>query len=145
MLYLLVQHIPWDVDYISGEASLWAYSSFALVLLLALSAHVLFVEKILWRKLAVVTAIILLLPQISFDYRQLFLYLPIYYFVNDRSNFKRNQDGFYVSLFGVLLIPKNYYLIYGDVSISDSLTVILLLTLTLTIIMSGFKQRTLAN
>ncbi len=144
--YLMTQRIPWNPYYPTCTITTGYYSIIALILLTGISIYVIFYEKILWRQLTVLTTSILLLPQIALDYRQLLLFLPIYYFVNANDTFHRQQELFYTILFGLLLIPKNYVFLYGEISISNALNTILLLTLTLSIMRNGLAaQRSIAH
>ena len=115
------------------------YNRVVLVAGLLIGLYVLFIEKIWWRKLAVLVGGLLLLPPISFDYRLMFIYLPLYYFVNDESQAGREYDLRYVWLLGLLLIPKHYFFIYETVSVSNGLNVLLLCLLTGSIMFSGVK------
>jgi hypothetical protein len=65
------------------------------------------VENEYWKKIAILTFIIILLPKVSFDYKLLYIYLPLLLFLKERNHSK--YDGIYALLFGLLLIPKDYY------------------------------------
>lgn len=136
--FYLLHDIAWH-QHAAFEAKTFmrGYGVFAGIGLLVMLAYVYCIETIFWRKLTILVCAILLLPPISYDYRLLFLYLPLYYFVNDGCAFKREQDLKYGCLLALLLIPKNYYLIYGDVSLSSLLNVVLLVLLATSIMVSG--------
>lgn len=73
------------------------------------AVFVLRAEKVLWRRVAVLTVAMNLLPQVSADYRLLYLLIPLFLFVNSPEG---QRDGklrwVYAVIFGLLLIPKNY-------------------------------------
>jgi len=106
---------------------------------LLITAYIVFVEQQLWKKIALLVTIMLLFPSISFDYKMLSLYLPLFFFIKDQA---KKYDLLYASLFVVILIPKNYYIFpnlnVGMISIIDPL---LLITMSLAIIFQGLTQQ----
>lgn len=62
-------------------------------------------EKIFWKQITLLYLYTLSIPYITNDYKFIFLFVPIWLFVNisEKSNF----DLAYIILFGLLLIPKN--------------------------------------
>ncbi|MDQ7821616.1 MAG: LamG-like jellyroll fold domain-containing protein [Candidatus Eremiobacteraeota bacterium] len=88
---------------------LWmkAYVPFAVIFFCIAVLYVLLVEKTLWKKISVLTFLMILLPHFSADYRLLHLYIPLLFFINSRDSDK--YDWLYAVLFGLLFIPKNYH------------------------------------
>lgn len=65
-------------------------------------------EKVFWKRINLIVLYTLLIPNCIYDYKLIFLFVPIYLFVNsDKGKF----DLIYTFLFGLLLIPKHYYII----------------------------------
>lgn len=62
-------------------------------------------EKIFWKQLTLLTIGMLLFPYVIIDYKLCFLFIPIWFFVNDEN--KSNMDLIYTIFFGLLMIPKN--------------------------------------
>lgn len=93
-----------------------AYNALALVLGLLLSAFVVWLEKEAWKRFAVLTFCMLLLPQLSADYTLIHVFLPLMLFLNARS--ASRLDLVYATLFGVLLIPLDYVVLIQDVKSS---------------------------
>lgn len=62
-------------------------------------------EKIFWKQLTLLTCNFLLLPYITYDYKLIFLYIPVWFFISEKE--KTKFDLIYVILFGLLFIPKN--------------------------------------
>jgi hypothetical protein len=58
----------------------------------------------------------LLLPYVSGDYTLIQLYFPLVFFLNARR--VSRWDVVYVALFGILLVPVDYYFMLYDISIS---------------------------
>jgi hypothetical protein len=84
-----------------------------LYILLAIIAAIYFIIYLwerpqpLWKVMAVLSIIIILLPIASHDYRLIFLLVPMMmYLANDG---RTSNDLIIVILLGLLLIPKNYY------------------------------------
>jgi hypothetical protein len=104
-----------------GEPPEWQtalYAVAAALIFVLIAIHVVLREKELWKRVLLVTAAALLLPFVSADYTLILLYFPLLFFVNVRR--AGRWDGVYTALFGVLLIPVDYYYFAHlyDVSIS---------------------------
>lgn len=67
-------------------------------------------EKMFWKRILFLTLYMLTIPPIVFDYKLIFLFVPIWLFVNLKE--KSRLDVVYVILFGLMLIPKRYFLIW---------------------------------
>lgn len=67
-----------------------------------------FREKIFWKKIAILTLYMLIFPHTVFDYKLIFLFIPLWLFVNAEE--KNKLDWVYIILFGLLLIPKKQVL-----------------------------------
>jgi hypothetical protein len=111
---------------------------FALIYLLFISGFIMFIEKSAWRRLFLAVSTILLLPEMSNDYKLLYLYIPLVYFMNAPTS---RSDWFYLIAFSLLMIPKNYYFIYSGMSISPFINVTLLLSMVLGIVAQGFYNK----
>ncbi|MFA7658053.1 MAG: glycosyltransferase 87 family protein [Candidatus Gastranaerophilaceae bacterium] len=66
-------------------------------------------EKIFWKRISLLTFYMLLMPYLVFDYKLIFLFIPLWLFaeVKESSRF----DLIYTILFGLLLIPKSAIII----------------------------------
>lgn len=62
-------------------------------------------ENFFWKQITLLTLTMLLLPYIVFDYKLIFLFIPIWLFVNSKE--KSQFDLIYTILFGLLFIPKS--------------------------------------
>lgn len=62
-------------------------------------------EKVFWKQIALMTIFMLSVPYLIYDHKLIFLFIPIWLFINaeDKSKF----DMIYTILFGLLCIPKN--------------------------------------
>ena len=100
--------------------SFMLYYTIGAALFLASVIAILFLckEKVLWKKIAAITCCSLLLPQSSFDYHMMRIYLPLWLFINYNSKNiqSKKMDYFYTIIFATLLIPKHYFYIFGHPS-----------------------------
>jgi hypothetical protein len=88
----------------------------------------------------------LLFPQVSADYKLIHIFIPLFLFINAPK--PDRLDWVYVILFGLLLIPKDYYLLskvfsdagVADISISMIVNYIVLIAMLLLIIATGLKN-----
>ncbi len=60
----------------------------------------------LWKQLTLIVCCYGLLPQSSYDYKLLLLFIPLFYFFNSKERDK--YSTIYTIIFGLLLIPKHY-------------------------------------
>ncbi len=97
-----------------SQIMLYAVAAAAIFLLLAV--HAVFRETERWKLVLLATVPALLLPYVSADYTLIQLYFPVVFFLNARR--VSRWDVAYVALFGILLVPVDYYYILGDISIS---------------------------
>lgn len=68
-----------------------------------------FKEKIFWKQISLLTLQMLLLPYLTNDYKFIFLFAPIWLFLNSET--KSKYDLIYTIFFGLLLIPKSMLII----------------------------------
>jgi hypothetical protein len=92
------------------------YEVAAAATFLVLAVHAVFRETERWKLVLLATVPGLLLPYVSADYTLIQLYFPLVFFLNARR--VSRWDVVYIALFGILLVPVDYYYILGDISIS---------------------------
>lgn len=68
-----------------------------------------FKEKIFWKKISLLTLYMMVVPTLVFDYKLIFLFVPIWLFVNAKE--KSKYDVIYIILFALILIPKRFLLV----------------------------------
>lgn len=61
-------------------------------------------EKVFWKKITLLTLYMLTVPSIVFDYKLIFIFVPVWLFINAKEASK--FDLIYTILFGLMLIPK---------------------------------------
>lgn len=125
---------------------------FILVALMALALvfYVVFIEKALWRKVTILTCMIIMLPHISFDYKLIHLLFCLYLFINESKtevNPRLNYKTMAI-LLGLLLIPKSYFYFskiittttgQSDVPMGTFVNPVLMLTVCILIVRAGLK------
>lgn len=68
-------------------------------------------ETLFWKKITLLTFLMLLLPYITGDYKLIFLFVPIWLFLNTEE--KSKFDLIYTVFFGLLLIPKKMFMFFA--------------------------------
>jgi hypothetical protein len=114
-----------------------AYSGLMLTISLTTFAYLKFIEKELWKKITLLVILIDLFALVSADYKLIHFLLPLFLFINVKN--KNKTDIIYIILFGLLLIPKNYFILRKLPVISLALIAnpIILLLLMLLIVLPG--------
>ncbi len=79
---------------------------FSLVVFAALSVYVVVYERTTWKKLMILTCGMTLLQYVSFDYKLIHFFIPMFLFFNDDTPDKYSAS--YLLLLGLLFIPKHY-------------------------------------
>ena len=98
--------IVWLPNRVSTQSLLVPYFFACLAGYLFIAVYVIFIEKQLWKQVLLLTLSVILFPQVSYDYKQVHLFLPLGLFFAATEKGKRNLH--YAVLFGLLLIPKAY-------------------------------------
>ena len=112
-----------------------------------LSGYALFIEKEPWKKVMILVASALLFPHASADFKLIYIFIPMFMFIN--TDKKSRFDLFYIIMFGLLLIPKDYYIFpkiisdsrYSDISIAVILNILMLILMVIMIVIDGFINR----
>jgi len=100
--------------------------------------------KPLWKVLAVLTILLILLPYSSGDYRLTYLFVPMLMYI--AINEERRNDLLIVILWGLLLVPKNYYTIGGvDQNIGMVINPLLLVGLLICMVPDAFSIKGAAS
>lgn len=94
--------IPTDVLFNSYKI----FSIFATVGLLMIVLK----EKSYWKQLCLLTFYMILVPTVVYDYKLIFLFIPLWLYVNEKD--KSRFDLIYTVIFGLLFLPK--YLIIPE-------------------------------
>ncbi len=118
------------------------YSKIQISLFALLSAYIIFIEKELWKKVALLVISMNLLPYSSADYKLIHFFLPLYLFINKKEGSR--TDILYVILFSLLLVPKNYFNIIWnlpDVSFGIFMNPAVMIVLAVLIIGEGLFIR----
>jgi uncharacterized membrane protein len=103
------------------------YQVFALIYALGVGAWAAFVERALWKRAFLLCSIFWISPVLSFDYRLVHVYIALLAFVADRE--RTRFDLAYALLFGLLLVPKSYWIVYPTVTSVSLFTAPLILAI----------------
>lgn len=123
----------------SMKTIIFPYEMFALAVFLVVVGYLKFNEKRFWKKVASLVMMMNLLPFTSTDYKLLYIFFPLFFFIN--SSRREKYDLIYLVLLSLLLIPKDYF--YFNNNLLSTFNVILnpliMLTILLMIFFSGIK------
>ena len=103
-------------------------------------------EKTYWKQLMLLICNFLLLPYITYDYKLMFLLIPIWFFINEERQAK--FDLAYLLMLGFLLIPKNviitlpnfYESTHYSLSLSAIVNPLIMVMISLLIIFEQFYK-----
>lgn len=116
------------------------YTIITFIIFLAIIVYLIYIEKIFWKKIACLVMAMNLLPFSSNDYKLLYIYIPLFFFINYSK--KEKLDIMYIILFSLLLISKNY--LYFNNNPYSTLNVVfnplLMLLILFVIIISGISK-----
>jgi len=96
---------------------LFLYSAMAAAIFAVVLAYVMLREREAWRQVYLLTFLTLVLPQVSFDYKLIFLLIPLVMFLTAGPG-RRREDLFFLWAFGVVLIPKAYFPLDSETKMS---------------------------
>jgi hypothetical protein len=127
------------------------YLGLAALLAVLVVVYVSFIEKVEWKRFALLIFAMLLLPTLSADYKLLHVFLPLYVFIQNKKVYK--SDLFFLLLFSLLLIPKDFTFFASvvsdaylngqylhDISISVLINILTMLSMSALIIISGTRS-----
>ncbi len=103
------------------------YSLIAIVIFVFIALYVIKYHEELWKKVSLLVFAMILLPQVSFDYKLIHLYLPLMLFINSLSPSK--YDKAHSIMFSLLLIPKDYIPLGHGISSAVILNPLLMLSI----------------
>lgn len=143
-LKILILHISTNDFFINMFVKIYNYCAIALTLI---TMFFVWREKSFWKQLTLLFSNFILLPYVTYDYKLIFLYIPLWFFINEKE--KSKLDVFYIILFGLLFIPKNIILNFNEIiapipvwtSLSAIINPIILILFSLLIIYEQFSQQ----
>jgi hypothetical protein len=116
----------------------YAYVSVAILLVVALALALL--RPVLWQRVALLSAAMVLIPSVSFQYRMIHVYLALILFL--ATSRRRRTDLLFAVLFGLLLVPKGLPILYSDVNVGTVVNPLLLLILMAAVIVDALMDPT---
>ena len=115
------------------------YMAVSIAILVGVALALALLRLELWQRVALLSAAMILVPSVSYEYRMIHVYLPLLLFlaVSERRRF----DALYVVLFGLLLVPKGLPILYADVNVGTVLNPLLLVALMAAIVIDAARTR----
>jgi hypothetical protein len=121
-----------------------SYAVIAALLSIYLAIRLWQQPKPLWKTMAVLTILIILLPINSHDYRLMYLFIPMLMYLATKD--KTRNDLLIVILWGLLLVPKNYYpLQHPPQNIGMIINPLLLIGLLICIVPDAFSIKGISS
>ncbi len=103
------------------------YAYVGLAILVGVVVALALLRPVLWQRVALLSAAMILVPSVSFGYRMLHVYLALALFL--ATSQRRRTDLLFAVLFGLLLVPKGLPVLYVDVNVGTVINPLLLLIL----------------
>ena len=120
-----------------------AYVIVAVALAIYFVIHLWQEPKPLWKTMAVLTTLIIMLPFNTHDYRLIYLFVPMLMYLSAEG--RSRNDLLIVVLWGLLLVPKAYYHFDSLQNIGMVINPLLLMGLFLSIIPGAFSRTGIAS
>ena len=130
---------------VNFEISIYTYVVLFFIAVLAI--YTLVFEKVAWRIVTLLTIGMLLFANVSFDYRLIYLMIPIMLFIISNERLTNKSNIFYAILFGLMLIPKNYYITdfsYSTANIGGIINPLLFIIMIVAIMKDGLKGKNIS-
>ena len=113
------------------------YTLATLIIYGLLSLHILCKETLIWKQLLLLIGAIILFPPASADYKLIYLFIPLFLYMSSNSVGPYNK--LYITLFALLLIPKNYIVFANGLSLMSIMNTIILSSLMIVIIYEAYR------
>jgi hypothetical protein len=136
VLKLLVRIAGYDVPLVL-EALRLPYAILSIAAFAAITLFIFRIERTLWKQACLLCFAMILLPEVSFDYRLAHILLPLGLFIAAPPGNARH-DRLYAALFGLLLIPKAYAPIGFEVTLGVVLNPLLMTLMSGHILWTGW-------
>ena len=111
------------------------YAAVSFVLLVGVAVVLAILRPVLWQRVALISAAMIVVPSVSYEYRMVHVFLPLLLFLGTSQ--RRRTDALFVVLFGLLLVPKGLPILHGDVNIGTVVNPSLLLVLMLAVVIDA--------
>lgn len=125
-------------DPVHAQRTIVSYFYVAFPVLAVLAASALAPGLVLWERLTLIVAGILLAPQTSFDYKLAHLFLPFAAFLKAPTD--KRTSRYYATLFGLLFVPKHYFILVEDVSASVLINPLLVMALAVPLVRKAYRS-----
>ncbi len=127
------------VDLLEHSNVKLGYGILAAALAVYLAVHLWQNPQPRWKTMTVLTTLIILLPFSSHDYRLIYLFVPMLMYLSADETARR--DPVIVTIWGLLLVPKDYYHLGPIQSISMIINPVLLIGLLRYVVPEAFSAR----
>ena len=133
------------VDFAARAGAIsFAYAVATAALFAMVVGYVLLRERVLWKQAYLLAFLVMVIPQVSFDYKLMNLLPALAFFIATPSG-RRRDDLLHVALFGLLLIPKAYFPFGSETKIGGILNPLALTVMAGHIMWTGLRRGELAG
>lgn len=94
--------------------ALQTYNIVAIVSVILILAYLIFIEKVFWKKITLLTLSTIIFMPVSGDYKLIHIFIPLWLFINNKKDLSKKSGIFYAIFFALLLIPKDYLFFLVD-------------------------------
>jgi len=115
------------------------YFILTVTLFTVLSVYIYFIETELWKSFCLLVFAFILFPYVSYDYKLIHVLLVVMLFLV--ANKWTKIDVFYAVCLGLLLIPKGYWQLLGEISIQSVLNPLIMVVMTMFVICEGITEK----
>lgn len=136
--------IGFNLDVINNlDLVLNIFLIFTVLIGIGLYFYLMFFEKAPWKVIMILTCCMLLFNYVTFDYKLIHLFIPLWLFLNQKQESK--YDLYYCILFSLLLMPLEYRIFphgqYGSYDISAATNPLVMIIFILLIIKEGYGTK----
>lgn len=136
------------IDFVDMAIFLKIYFIFATSIFFVLAAYILFKEQAFWKKAALLTFSIILLPHLSGDYKLMYIFIPLIFYLSEKHT-DTKFAYFCGIMFALLLIPKQYIFFkdfrsenfFREIGIGAVLNPIMIIILLIAILIYNLKKK----
>jgi hypothetical protein len=122
-----------------AQALLIPYTLLCLALFGFVVVYILTRERILWKQVCLLSILVITLPEVSFDYKLIYMLLPLGLFISAPPGHAA-EDHLYGALFALILIPKAYLPVGHEITLSVVLNPFLMTLMMAHILWAGLRQ-----
>lgn len=136
-------------EFFTAKDHMHSYPIFTLIVFGFVSLYTVFVEKVLWRRVALMVVCMCLLPFTSTDYKLMHFYLPAWLFFNDMDapSTQKADIGYGIAFGSLLTLKTMFWYFYGSglYTTNGPINAIIMVGLIVSIMAHGLRHTSWAS